>query len=407
MNPRLRSSLSQIFALTLLVGALFFMVNLRVAEGPSEATPVPSDISSQTASVAQPAPAETIASSTPPIQPAKTAPQKDENVPSSHEAVVREEKPAPPQASTESIAQQSQDSAGTEVMRIENPYPFSVVSFDVTNVAARNALVNILCMPHSGSLRPISGSGVIIDPRGVILTNAHVAQYVLLSQSSQIDLSCYIRSGSPAIAKWIAGVLYIPPVWVREHASEISSSHPTGTGEHDYALLLIAGDLDGAPTGSTFPYLSVDTREGIAFVDDSILAASYPVEFAGSTATQYNLYAASSVTAIKQLLTFESGTIDLLSLGGIIEAQSGSSGGAVVNAWGYLVGTIVTTSEGDTTATRDLRALTMSYIDRDLATQTGQHLKDVLGGDVYSKAQTFTGQVAPGLIDIYLKALSR
>ncbi|MDP2648323.1 MAG: trypsin-like peptidase domain-containing protein [bacterium] len=407
MNPRLRSSLSQIFALTLLVGALFFLINLRVAEGPSAAAPTTNDASSQTASVAQTAPAEAIASSTPSVPSAETAPKQEPDVPSSRETPAPHEAPAPLPADPTSEAQQSQDNEGVEVTRVENPYLFPAVSFDITNVAARNALVNILCMPHSGSLRPISGSGVIIDPRGVILTNAHVAQYVLLSESSQIDLSCQIRSGSPAVAKWIAGVLYIPPAWVQEHASEIALPNPKGTGENDYALLLIASDLDGVPTESDFPYLSVDTREGIAFVDDSILAASYPVEFAGGIAAQYNLYAASSVTSIKQLLTFDAGTIDLLSLGGIIEAQSGSSGGAVINAWGYLVGIIVTTSEGDTTATRDLRALTLSYINRDITAQTGKGLKDILAGSVYSEAQNFTRNVAPGLIDIYLKALSR
>src|SRR3989344_252919 len=49
------------------------------------------------------------------------------------------------------------------------------------NEQVRAAVVNILCITGSGGpLNSISGSGVIIDPRGIILTNAHVAQYFLL-----------------------------------------------------------------------------------------------------------------------------------------------------------------------------------------------------------------------------------
>src|SRR6185436_12542444 len=97
-----------------------------------------------------------------------------------------------------------------QVERAPAPYSTPGESFETIDPAVRSALVNILCMPQGGSLRPISGSGVIIDPRGVILTNAHVAQYVLLSESPQINLTCSIRTGSPASPRWKAVVLYIP-----------------------------------------------------------------------------------------------------------------------------------------------------------------------------------------------------
>lgn len=293
-----------------------------------------------------------------------------------------------------------------EVTRIENPYPFAQKSFGDVNLEARAALVNILCMPRTGGLRPISGSGIIIDPRGVILTNAHVAQYVLLSQSPQIDLACTIRALSPARPLWKAEVLYIPPIWVREHAADITSERPTGTGEHDYALLRITGTVDGSPLPAAFASLPVDTREGIGFIDDIVLAASYPAEFLGGIAAQFDLYPVSSITAIKELLTFDIRTIDLLSLGGIIGAQSGSSGGAVVNAWGRLIGVITTTSEGATTADRDLRAVTLSYINRDLATQTQFDLATILGGDVIAQAADFKAHEAPALLLLLIEQIS-
>lgn len=307
--------------------------------------------------------------------------------------------------SNEAVSETS-TTTGDEVERIQNPYPTPAESFSTVNASARNAVVNILCEPQGGSsLNPISGSGVIIDPRGVILTNAHVAQYVLLSESPQVNLQCFIRTGSPATSQWTATVLYIPPVWVSDHYTEILEQHPTGTGEHDYALLYITGSVNGAPLPAQFPYLPFDTRPAIGFPGDDVLVASYPAELVGGIAAQYDLYADSSVTTIKQLLTFSSGTPDVMSLGGIIEAQSGSSGGAVINAWGYLVGLIATTSSGTTTEDRDLRAISLNYINSDLSVQSGKNLNDLLQGDLMQETASFTSDVAPGLINLYINEL--
>jgi hypothetical protein len=112
------------------------------------------------------------------------------------------------------------------------------------------------------------------------------------------------------------------------------------------------------------------------------------------------------MTTIKKLLTFIQQTVDLISLGGIIQAQGGSSGGAVVNEWNRLIGLIVTTSPGETTGERDLRALTLSYIDRDMAVQTGQNLTAFLGSDVTSATMAFNEKVVPNLLAQYLHALT-
>ena len=295
----------------------------------------------------------------------------------------------------------------TEVTRIQHPYSFAPKSFEEINRATRGALVNILCMPRGGgSLHPISGSGVIIDPRGVILTNAHVAQYVLLSEEPTIDLSCQIRTGGPATAQWTANVLYIPTLWVDAHVQELNSSRPIGTGEHDYALLRITGALSNNVNILTFPALPIDIRDAVGFLNDKVLGAGYPAEFIGGMAAENNLYPVSSVSSINQLLTFGTSTVDVLSLGGVIEAQGGSSGGPVVNAWGRVVGVISTTSDAPTTAARDLHAITLSYISRDLFLQTGMDLETFLAGDLASKEAKFNSDMLPGFIKQYLKALA-
>ena len=290
----------------------------------------------------------------------------------------------------------------------QSPYSYSPSSFSDVNTTARGALVNILCMPRGGgSLNPISGSGVIIDPRGVILTNAHVAQYVLLSEASAIDLSCSIRSGSPATAHWMAQVLYIPRIWVDKYASEINTSHPTGTGEHDFALLYITKSLDGTPLPSQFPFLALDTRAFIAITPDVVLGVGYAAEFVGGMQTENALYPLSSIGPIGEMLTFASTTADILSLGGVVEAQSGSSGGPVVNAWNRVVGVITTTSEGATTGARNLRAISTSYIDRDFAAQTGSSLTEFLSGDLTAKQSDFDSTKRESLLKKYIAILSQ
>lgn len=381
---QLRSVLSQIGALGIV--ALVVLLVLQLGSAPlslptSEETAATTSV--QTASVASSVPTAT----TSPIESAPAAPEKKQE--------ISQENAAAPETEIQ------------EATRVQQPYPFPPESFAVINEKTRAALVNILCMPRNGTLRPISGSGVIIDPRGVILTNAHVAQYVLLSQSSQINLSCTVRIGSPATAAWVPEILYVPPVWVDEHAHEINDDRPMGTGAHDYALLVITNSVKNSPLPASFPYLPFDTREAIGFKDDSVLVASYPAELVGGIVAQFNLFSASSVTTIQQLLTFERGTVDLFSLGGIIEAQSGSSGGAVVNAWGRLIGLIATTSDGATTMERDLRAITLSYINTDLAAQTSFDLHTILNGDVRAQARDFNADVSPQLIQAFLDELTR
>lgn len=294
------------------------------------------------------------------------------------------------------------------VSRIPNPYSDAPLSGTVINERARAATINILCTTQSGLVRPISGSGVIIDDRGVILTNAHVAQYVLLAQSGRTDLTCVVRTGSPATPRWIPRVMFVPPIWVQEHAHEIGKENVVGTGEHDYALLVITGSVDNTPLPSTFPSLRPDTREAIGFVGDQVVVSSYPAEFLGGIATIGSLYAASSLTTIQKLMTFSTTSIDVISLGGVITAQSGSSGGALVNAWGRLVGLITTMSDAQITSNRDLRAITLSYIHRDIERQSGMGLEEILTRmNPKLAASAFSSDIAPQLIQLILKEATK
>ena len=398
MLPYIKSILAYVGAIGIVGVAVFLFANSYTTSDLRDS--LPGNATTSTAQTLKPQ--DTEVSSPQEIPPQVAKPEK---------APVSQQKPTSPPASSASSPSTSttngEPSANNNIERIQSPYSFPPYSFELVNVEARAALVNISCSMNTGNTRRIVvASGVFIDQRGIILTNAHVAQYILLSNNLNLNLTCTIGSGSPARPRWIAEILYIPPVWVREHARNITEEVSTGTGEHDYALLRVTGTQDGSALPPTFPSLSPDTREAIGFPGDSILTASYPAEFLEGSKAQFELYPITSITTVRELLTFESYDVDLISVGGIAGAQGGSSGGGVVNAWGQLIGIITTTSEGATTAERDLRAITLNYIDRDLTAQTGSGLSALLSGDITAKAADFNAYEASSLINLLIEEIS-
>ena len=274
------------------------------------------------------------------------------------------------------------------------------------NDKVRGAIVNIICVTkNAGPLNSISASGVIIDPRGTIITNSHVGQYLLLKDYPSAGfIECTIRTGSPAQPKYTAELLFLPPSWIADNASKINQSKPTGNGEHDYAFLRITGTVHPSiklPTAFSFLSVSITPPEE----GQTLIAAGYPAGFLGGITVQKDLYASSAITHVAELFTFNTDTIDLFSLGGSIIAQQGASGGAAVNENGALMGIIVTATDAPDTASRDLRAITTPYIIRDFKKESGVAIDTYLNGDTAVAAQTFGSTVAPALTAQLIKAI--
>lgn len=268
------------------------------------------------------------------------------------------------------------------------------------NEIVRKAVVNIFCTTKtSGSLYPVTGSGVVISDTGIILTNAHLAQYFLLKDfNGQKDfVQCIIRTGNPAYPTYNAELVYISPTWVEENKTVLIEQNPQGTGEHDYAFLKITGRIDGSNI-EKLPYIPLNIKENNK-KDLTTLLASYPAGFLGGQSILRDLYQSSSITSISDIYTFGSSTIDLISVGGTVVSQKGSSGGAVVNENGEMIGLISTESEATKTSDRDLRAITVAYINRDLKDDYGQNLIDILTfPDQY--AENFNKNIAPKLTEL-------
>lgn len=285
------------------------------------------------------------------------------------------------------------------------PLP-SATSTESTSDKVRDSLVNIVCTAAAGSgFDSISASGVIIDGRGVILTNSHVAQFLLLKDyPSPGYLSCVVRTGSPAYPRYTAELLFVAPDWISQNAYKITETEPLGNGEHDYALLRITGTVSSSvQMPASFPFLHVSTDPPVQ--SENVLVAAYPAGFLGGITIATSLYAASANSHVGDVYTFGGNTLDLFSVGGTVVDQQGSSGGAVTDQNGTLLGLIVTATQAADTSSRDLRAIATSYIIGDFQKEAGVSLESYLEGDIAAEAHAFQNGTAPTLRQDLVNAL--
>lgn len=278
--------------------------------------------------------------------------------------------------------------------------------FEKINTDSRKTIINILCSTKYNDLSPISGTGVLISSDGLILTNAHIGQYLLLKDFREKDyLKCVGRVGSPAYPRFNLELVYISPNWVEENKTLLKEQNPTGTGEYDFAFLRITGNIDGTPTPN-FAYIEPNTREFIS-KGEPVLLASYPAGFLGGISILQDLNITTAITNIQDVFTFDDGSIDVISVGGTVVSQKGSSGGLVVDSATSLIGIITTSSDGQTTSSRGLNAITVSYINRSLQKEISLNFKQFLETNHAIFAKEFNENKAPALSTLIINELTK
>lgn len=270
------------------------------------------------------------------------------------------------------------------------------------------AIVNIYCTSiTTKQIRTTTGTGFFVHPSGVIMTNAHVAQFLLLENTGAFgDTSCIIRSGNPATPRYHAELLYIPPAWVKTNAALIDDKAPSGTGERDYALLYITGGMDDEPLPATFPALALAT--GLlprTVTNDPVIAAGYPAGALLRDGGETDLLPRQASTSISELYTFTSDYADVLGLRGSSMGEQGASGGPIVNTDGAVIGMIATRGNDTRDGAGSLRAITISHINRTITEETGFSLENNISGDIPVRANAFTTTMSPFLMQLLVKEL--
>ena len=267
----------------------------------------------------------------------------------------------------------------------------------------RQALVNIFCtLTTEKSIRTTTGTGFFIDPDGVIITNAHVAQFLLLAKTDVLgDTECTIRSGNPATPTYTAELLYLPPAWVQENAGIIYEAVPMGTGERDYALLYVSSRVDAEPLPAVFPALAFDTEPlPITARGMGVTAAGYPATNLLENGPTADLVPQSASSTLSELYTFGSNYADVFSIQGTAVGAEGASGGPILNESGEVIGVIVTRGDDTVDGAGSLRAITMSHIQQTILEETGFSLVANAEGNLPYRAQIFAETLSPFLLTI-------
>jgi hypothetical protein len=235
------------------------------------------------------------------------------------------------------------------------------------------SLVNIVCLSGDNSIPSISGSGIIIDSRGIILTAAHVAQFFLLQDYlGPNKVTCLVRTGSPARRAYFAEPIYVSPAWIRNNLQTISTTNPKGTGENDFALLAITTSAISTPVPDTLP--SVPLSHADPTIQEPIAIGSYGAQYLSADQVNYDLYPILVFGSIQNRYTYGGNNVDVVSIAGSAASQEGSSGGGITNSAGELQGIITTSSVAGDISTRLLNVITLRHIRRSYAADTGLNL---------------------------------
>ncbi len=281
---------------------------------------------------------------------------------------------------------------------------FEIPSEIDTEKVIEEALVNIYCQYKTDThIRTTTGTGYFINTKGVILTNAHVAQFLLLEDTEDIvrDVECVIRQGNPAKPTYKAELLYISPTWIFENATLIDDEAPRGTGERDYALLYVSESIVKSPLPTQFPIIPVDTNLlSHGLVGTNVLSAGYPAAKLIKNGPDAKLEPVVAESAVNTLYTFGSNYADIFSISDSPVGEQGASGGPVVHPDRYAIGLIVTKGDEILEGTHSLRALSLSYIDRTMIEETGFSLPQNMLGDVALRGSIFKEAIAPFLTQL-------
>lgn len=252
------------------------------------------------------------------------------------------------------------------------------------------ASVNIYCSFQKGrKVYSSTGSGVFVSERGVILTNAHVAQTLLVPLAKKpAKGSCVARTGSPARATYEVSILYLSDDWVADNLEALKDKTPKGTGEGDFALLYVTDAVNGELPAS-FPSLAANTRELMeSDVGTMVTTSGYPAGSKSFKTVERKLPFQSALVTVENLRSFTNTYPDILTLSASRVAAPGVSGGAVTRTDNTLIGIAAAVEDSKKKSERRMRAVSLSHVNRTLVQEEGISLSSLLLDNLVTRSST-------------------
>lgn len=238
--------------------------------------------------------------------------------------------------------------------------PPKVISSDEVYAEYHPAVLNIWC---EGDTAVTTGTATIIDPSGILITNAHVVKDV--KDASR----CVLRSWNPFenIAKF--KILYIPP--------QDDLIPGTSFAKNDFAFIKITEPILNK-SQTVWPFIHFNTA--IPSPKENLFVFGYSTEFVGFDIAIRGIPLLFSDTEVEQVLSFDDDLkrAELLLVKGSISSQGGSSGGPLVNNAKDFVAMYSFVTKGSTTSERRGIAVLVNYVDRALNRDFGFGLKEFL-----------------------------
>lgn len=268
------------------------------------------------------------------------------------------------------------------------------------------ALVNIFCSQKistsssNGKIstlrRTITGSGILINKDGSVLTNAHVAQFPLLSEKNK-NVTCLARYGNPAIGSLPMKVAFISPEWIKTYGQYVNTEGIPQSGKSDFAIIKLVLDNNNL-------LLPIKIEDSLIkpSVGASVTAVAYPADILGKKGINSSLILEKEKLSLQKIYSVGTVQNDVLETGPTSIGQKGSSGGALVNDSDKLIGVISMI----TGSSKNIRAMSTDHIDAELSRYARKNLGDLVrygSFDVQKDFDTKYRDYLGDLLNSYIK----
>lgn len=290
------------------------------------------------------------------------------------------------------------------------PSPTILPTILKTASIPEQALVNIFCSQKivvngkvTNQRRIITGSGILINQDGTVLTNAHVGQFPLLSEKNP-NIVCLARHGNPASGATGMKVAFISPEWVKDYGKYINTEGAAQTGKSDFALLKL--NLDNLTKSQKALLSSITIQRNLPSLGETIYSLSYPADILGTKGVNSALSQQKETLNVNRLYSVDVTPNDVIETTASTAGQRGSSGGGILNKDGHLIGTITTIVNSNIPSKTLIRAMTLDHTDFELTRLSNVSLAKVVTYGSTEVTQVFDTkyrEYLTSLLNNYLK----